>query len=283
MDTFIDQGYLERFSDPTHQPDQHQYNSYALTSHASAGSAPAQAYPWPENQVIVNPSLYPSQLPLDFDGVGDTWSFPQHTQHSPVNTELPQQRHRSSSHLSVPNIRLTLNDQAPDREGLDAPHYPFTTGIYDAAPSPPQALQQQTLNRIRVNTNLTNIDSMGNFSPEKSPILQQNMSAQSSHHKILSPVSMGGQRSSHSSLQEPRADSEARSTLPEAIESSLSPRRRHAYKHAENPPRNAQNKMICKFIECANLTFERKCEWRFVNSLLSSLSNVWNKLTNSQQ
>jgi hypothetical protein len=253
-------------------------------------SAPAQAYPWPENQGIATQSLYPSQLPPNVDGVGDTWSFPQHTQHSPVNTELPQQRHRSSSHLTVPNIRLTLNDQAPDREGLAAPHYPFTTGIYDAAPSPPQALQQQTLNGIHVNTSLTNINSMGNFGPEKSPILQQNMSAQGSHHKILSPVSMGDQRSpvydrrsSHSSLQEPRADSEARSTSPEAIESSLSPRRGHAFKRAEDPPRNTQNKMICKFTECANLTFERKCEWRFVNSvlLLSSLGNLRNKLTNS--
>ena len=263
-----------------------------MTSHASAESAPAQAYPWPENQGIATPSLYPSQLPPNVGRVGDTWPFPQHTQHSPVNTELPQQRHRSSSHLTVPDIRLTLNDQAPDREGLAAPHYPFTTGIYDAVPSPPQALQQQTLNRIRVNTSLTDINSMGNFGPEKSPILQQNMSAQSSHHKILSPVSMGGQRSpvydrrsSHSSLQEPRADSEARSTSPEAIESSLSPRRGHAYKRAEDPPRNAQNKMICKFKECANLTFERKCEWRFVNSLLlssllSSLGNLRNKLTN---
>jgi len=255
-----------------------------LTSHASAESAPAQAYPWPENQGIATPSLYPSQLPPDVNGVGDTWPFPQHTQHSPVNTELPQQRHGSSSH-----IRLTLNDQAPDREGLAAPHYPFTTGIYDAVPSPPQALQQQTLNRIRVNTSLTDINSMGNFGPEKSPILQQNMSAQSSHRKILSPVSMGGERSpvydrrsSHLSLQEPRANSEARSTSLEAIESSLSPRRGHAYKRAEDPPRNAQNKMVCKFKECANLTFERKCEWRFINSLLlsslfSSLGNLRNK------
>ena len=44
-----------------------------------------------------------------------------------VATKLPQQNHRSSSHLIVPNIRLTLNDQAPDREGLAVAHYPFTT------------------------------------------------------------------------------------------------------------------------------------------------------------
>ena len=137
------------------------------------------------------------------------------------------------------------------------------------------------------NTNLTNINSMSNSNPEKSPILQQNMSAQSTNHKILSPASIGGRRSSHSSLQKHRADSEARSTSPEAIESSLSPRRGHDYKRAEDPPRNAQNKMICTLKECANFTFERKCEWRCVNSplpssLLSSLGNLRNKLTNSQ-
>ena len=153
-----------------------------LTPHASAESAPAQAYLWPENQGIATQSLYPSQLPPDVDGVSDTWPFLQ--------------------------------------------------------------------------------------------------------HKILSPVSMGGQRSSHSSLQERCADSEARSTLPEAIESFLSPQRGYAYKRAEDPPRNAKNKMICKFKECSNLIFERKYEWRFVDflllsSLLSSLSNLRNKLTNS--
>jgi len=89
-----------------------------------------------ESMDIATQPLYHIPPPPDLDSVGDTWSFPHHTQHSPVTTELPQQRHRRSSHLTVPNIRLTLNDQAPDREGLAAPHYPFTTGIYDAAPSP---------------------------------------------------------------------------------------------------------------------------------------------------
>ncbi|XTI89211.1 hypothetical protein V2W45_1490429 [Cenococcum geophilum] len=35
----------------------------------------------------------------------------------------------------------------------------------------------------------------------------------------------------------------------------------YTYKRAKDPPRNAQNKMIYKFKECANITFKRKCEW----------------------
>jgi len=37
--------------------------------------------------------------------------------------------------------------------------------------------------------------------------------------------------------------------------------RSNTYRRPEQPPRNASNKMICKFPDCSNLTFERKCEW----------------------
>jgi hypothetical protein len=48
----------------------------------------------------------------------------------------------------------------------------------------------------------------------------------------------------------------------------LSPRPDHAYKRAEEPPLNLDGKMICKYKECANITFDRKCDWRQV--LISS-------------
>ena len=40
------------------------------------------------------------------------------------------------------------------------------------------------------------------------------------------------------------------------------PRRSHTYKRAEEPPRDHEGKMICKHTDCANITFDRKCEWR---------------------
>ena len=43
----------------------------------------------------------------------------------------------------------------------------------------------------------------------------------------------------------------------------FSPRRGHTHKRPEEPPKNEQGKMICKFQgTCTGLTFDRKCEWR---------------------
>jgi hypothetical protein len=45
----------------------------------------------------------------------------------------------------------------------------------------------------------------------------------------------------------------------------FSPRRGYTHKRSEEPDRNAQGKMICKFQStCAGLTFDRRCEWRLV-------------------
>jgi hypothetical protein len=44
----------------------------------------------------------------------------------------------------------------------------------------------------------------------------------------------------------------------------FSPRRGYTHKRSEDPPRNTQGKMICKFQStCTGLTFERRCEWRY--------------------
>lgn len=43
----------------------------------------------------------------------------------------------------------------------------------------------------------------------------------------------------------------------------FSPRRGFTHKRLEDPPRNPQGKFLCKFQNtCANLTFDRRCEWR---------------------
>ncbi|KAF1846885.1 uncharacterized protein K460DRAFT_278146 [Cucurbitaria berberidis CBS 394.84] len=38
-------------------------------------------------------------------------------------------------------------------------------------------------------------------------------------------------------------------------------RKNHSYKRAEEPPRNKDGKMMCRHRECADLFFDRKCEW----------------------
>jgi hypothetical protein len=44
---------------------------------------------------------------------------------------------------------------------------------------------------------------------------------------------------------------------------SFTPRRGHAHKRAEEPPKNEEGKFICRFQNtCGGQTFERKCEWR---------------------
>jgi hypothetical protein len=38
-------------------------------------------------------------------------------------------------------------------------------------------------------------------------------------------------------------------------------RKNHSYKRAEEPPRNEDGKMVCKYQECHGTSFDRKCEW----------------------
>jgi hypothetical protein len=40
-----------------------------------------------------------------------------------------------------------------------------------------------------------------------------------------------------------------------------SPRQNNTYKRLEDPLKNEAGKMICKYPECADIVFERKCEW----------------------
>jgi hypothetical protein len=57
---------------------------------------------------------------------------------------------------------------------------------------------------------------------------------------------------------------------PEQMDSSqfepFSPRRGHTHKRNEEPPKNDQGKMVCKFqkTQCPQAIFDRKCEWRYV-------------------
>jgi hypothetical protein len=41
-----------------------------------------------------------------------------------------------------------------------------------------------------------------------------------------------------------------------------SSRRGNTHKRAEEPPRDPNGKILCRFSSCAGLVFERRCEWR---------------------
>ncbi|KAI2484025.1 hypothetical protein Ptr902_02965 [Pyrenophora tritici-repentis] len=90
------------------------------------------------------------------------------------------------------------------------------------------------------------------------------------------PVSMGGPQSP---LRSPTsAEHISAFTSPSRIHSRLhsrglsidssqdgdddaSLRKNHSFKRAEEPPRNEEGKMICKYQECLGTSFDRKCEW----------------------
>jgi hypothetical protein len=59
----------------------------------------------------------------------------------------------------------------------------------------------------------------------------------------------------------------AQSEVDDSLDADLdpfTPRRGHAHKRAEEPPRNDEGKFICRFQNtCGGQTFERKCEWRY--------------------
>jgi len=79
----------------------------------------------------------------------------------------------------------------------------------------------------------------------------------------------------------PKGASEEPESPVDIDNSGFSPRRGFTHKRAEDPPRNGEGKMVCKFTNtCGGLIFERRCEWRYVLafSLLPSP-----KLTNAQQ
>jgi hypothetical protein len=190
---------------------------------------------------------------------------------------LPQRT--TAGHLTIPELRVT---DGTDNQGFDPfaqPHASSFENIYSPSAQQPQA----PLHSMNINPNVRNLESsynMGNPS-DTSPVqtLQgprhERTSSSNSSSNIPTPVSMSGPRSpllseDHhhhrrasvaSSFGGNRRDgSEGGSS--EDGEDGGSPRRNHAYKRSEEPPRNLDSKMICKHKECTNITFDRKCEWR---------------------
>jgi hypothetical protein len=43
---------------------------------------------------------------------------------------------------------------------------------------------------------------------------------------------------------------------------AVPPHQSTTYRRSEEPPQNAEGKMVCKHIKCSNLTFIRRCDWK---------------------
>ncbi|KAF2681623.1 hypothetical protein K458DRAFT_309074 [Lentithecium fluviatile CBS 122367] len=196
--------------------------------------------------------------------------------HQLPQTSLPQ---RPARHLttSIPSVRVT---GSADNEGFAAPQTDFVAfnnpNIYPPSAQEPQAPPLNLLTDFSEFVN-PSYNNMGNCQPpEVSPTLalqaprHERTSSVNSNTNMPTPVSMAGPRSPLLSPAHDRRPSTASSMGPlrqqsEDISSqdgddASSPRRNHAYKRAEEPPKNADGKMICKHQDCASLTFDRKCD-----------------------
>ncbi|KAF2873583.1 hypothetical protein BDV95DRAFT_489802 [Massariosphaeria phaeospora] len=200
------------------------------------------------------------------DSLNDPWQ-----QHQIPYSSLPQ---RATRHplTTAPAIRV---NGAADTEGFAPPQPDFFNILYQPGAQEPEAAQ------LNLNTDFSNLQPspyiMGNCPPpENSPILPQivrheRTSSVNSISNILTPVSMSAPRSpllspardrrpsvtsSHGHI---RPASEDGSSQDDTDIGSLP--RNHAYKRSEEPSRNSDNKMICKYKECIGSVFDRKCEW----------------------
>jgi len=203
--------------------------------------------------------VFPQQL----DG-----NFPNPWQQS-SHTSLPQRTARRLT-TSIPSVRVT-----------DAAPHPFASfpDLYSPHTPTPQAPS------LNVDTNFPEFNSSFSMTtvppPEVSPVhafqthRHERTPSIISNSNIPTPISMSGSRSpllspadgrtcspaspySQVPLRRPSEDASSQGDPEEAG----SPRRNHAYKRAEEPPRNHDGKMVCKQPECAGLMFDRKCEWR---------------------
>ena len=109
--------------------------------------------------------------------------------------------------------------------------------------------------------------------PVQIPSKHERTSSINSNSNMPTPVSLSGPRSpllSPTSGEQPhmitspqshsRHISEDRSSFSGEDDRAL--RKNHSYKRDEEPPRNQDGKLTCKYQGCGGLFFERKCEWR---------------------
>ncbi|CAA9959741.1 hypothetical protein PTMSG1_03149 [Pyrenophora teres f. maculata] len=150
----------------------------------------------------------------------------------------------------------------------------------------PPSTQDFQASPLNLNPPYYNYNNNNNIMTELSPKSTAPMHLPHEHKRTVSiasltgdmptPVSMGGPQSPQRSptsvehisafTSPPRIHSRLHSRGL-SIDSSqdgdddASLRKNHSFKRAEEPPRNEDGKMICKYQECHGTSFDRKCEW----------------------
>lgn len=169
--------------------------------------------------------------------------------------------------LTVPELRVedltaaALQPAPPDyifRGGL-APHHavsafsPFYDDPMDAAAAhAPQVMPEFSKSSGPVSPVSMNEDVVAAMSPTATHV-------QNPRKRKLSDVSLSAHPVQPANPQlNPRESSEEHDRY-----EGYTPRGKYSHKRTEDPPRNADGKMVCTFSsDCHGITFERKCEWR---------------------
>ncbi|ORY19505.1 hypothetical protein BCR34DRAFT_552253 [Clohesyomyces aquaticus] len=257
------------------------YNTYASASHASSIRPRHTNNFSPEFPGFATTQVFTGSIPqqqLHVDTNTEDWPFS-------FSSPLPQ-RHGSEGHLNAhtPVIQITDSNgsQAPDNVGFAPPqHLDYSSyNTYEhSLPRQPQAPHLNLNNISNFPPSQYNMGGNCDHSPiqntqirmhERTPSTNSNsnmptpVSIAAPHSPLRSPITERGHErrpSNTSSLAPERQDSEEQSSQDGDENDDLSPRRNHAYKRSEEPPRNREGKMFCKHKECTNMTFDRKCEW----------------------
>lgn len=234
---------------PYYQPVQ-PVNLYS--PHSPGSAAPLTAYPHLgnlHNPTHPTPSWHHSALPPQLP--------PRHlinTAHNPTIRVItvpdddlfapPQTGFASPSIYRQPEAPLNLNS---------SPYYHYSPSHFnmtDLAPTtaPTLPAPHEHKRTSSVNSLLGDMPTPVSLSCPRSPIMTSPTAGERRQSLAASPPRSHSRGLSVDSSQDGDDDG--------------SLRKNHSYKRAEEPPRNEDGKMVCKYQECQGVSFDRKCEWR---------------------
>ncbi|KAF2202787.1 hypothetical protein GQ43DRAFT_439422 [Delitschia confertaspora ATCC 74209] len=256
---------------------QQRYNTHASPAlHALPRRQDAAAFAPHLSSIATASQIFP---PHAQPGTDHSWLFnhQEQQQHSSALASAlpPGRNYRSTSHLTLPDIKVTAGDeQSPENECFAPPQQDFFSSNISPYLQHPQASQHSLTNTGIRTDDISDFAhyTMGNCPPEHSPIHQSARERTPSHSSnIPTPMSMSDNPLSPltSPNEDDRGPSSIASILDHQREESVSSQdngsslhRNRAFKRTEEPPRTRENKMTCKYPECfSRITFERKCEW----------------------
>lgn len=225
----------------------------ALSPNASKSPVEAQACVWPYQSGIA------------------TFELP-HVLSSTASTYQHQHRfddHWTQAQLPIPELRVEDFTAAALPPAEQNNHY-----IYSGSLSPHPAVSAFSPffhSNSSMDAHVSQV--MPEFSKSSGPVSPVSMNEDvtqtmppaaqppNPRKRKLSDVSLPSQLVHQANSQLPARDSSEEQDRYEGY----TPRGKYSHKRTEDPPRNADNKMMCIFSpDCHGITFERKCEWRSV-------------------